>query len=63
MLWTGERWIISLSKKDGEKTFYEASLEKKNENLNKEKESEIAKKLFSAFSDAKLLEVKDIKDE
>ncbi len=63
LLWTGERWIISLSKKDGEKTFYEASLEKKNENLNKEKESEIAKKLFSAFSDAKLLEVKDIKDE
>ena len=32
----------------------------KNENLNKEKESEIAKKLFSAFSDAKLLEVKDL---
>tara|TARA_B100001564_G_scaffold117608_1_gene97889 strand:- start:322 stop:2019 length:1698 start_codon:yes stop_codon:yes gene_type:complete len=63
LFWTGERWIISLSKKDGEKTFYEKSLEKKSEDLIKEKESEIAKKLFSTFPDAKLIEVKDLKDE
>ena len=61
--WTGERWIISLSKNEGKKTFYETNIEKKNENLIKEKESRIAKKLFSAFSDAELLEVKEKQDE
>tara|TARA_B100001996_G_scaffold233167_1_gene179982 strand:- start:4426 stop:6114 length:1689 start_codon:yes stop_codon:yes gene_type:complete len=62
LFWTGERWIISLSKKDGLKTVYETNLEKKSSKLLKEKDGETAKKIFSAFSDAELIDVKEIED-
>ena len=57
--WTGERWIITLNKNLGDKTIYEKNLEKKTSNINKEKESEIAKKIFENFPDAKLIDVKE----
>ncbi len=57
--WTGERWIISLSKKVGEKTVYEKELSTKNERITKEKNNKVSKELFSAFPDAKLIEVKE----
>ena len=57
--WTGERWIISLSKENGSKTVHEKEVEQKSQDLLKEKKSEVAKKMLSAFSDAKLIDVKD----
>ena len=62
LAWTGERWIISLSKNSGVKTFYEKNLEDKSANLLKEQKSELVKKIFSNFPDAKLVDVKEDKD-
>ena len=56
--WTGIRWVITLSKEKGEKTFQETQNIKKEEMLNKEKEGEIYKNIKSIFSDVELLEVK-----
>ena len=61
--WTGERWIISLSKNEGGETFYEEKLRKKSENLKKEKNNTVVKKVFSTFSDAELVDVMDEKNE
>ncbi|MBA1340327.1 MAG: DNA polymerase-3 subunit gamma/tau [Pelagibacterales bacterium] len=63
LAWTGDRWVISLSKKDGNKTIYEQNTEIKTSKLEKESNSQTAKKLFSAFPDAKLIEVKDKKND
>ena len=57
--WTGERWIITLNKNPGDKTIYEKNSEKKTSNINKEKDSKIAKKIFENFPDAKLVDVKE----
>jgi len=56
--WTGTRWVITLSKEKGKKSFFESQAIKKNEVLKKEKEGEIYKNIKSIFSDAELLEVK-----
>ena len=56
--WTGNRWVITLSKKIGQKTFYETQVEKKKKLLNEEKKSEINKKFKKIFADGELLEVK-----
>jgi len=56
--WTGNRWVITLSKEKGEKTFFETQNIKKKEFLNKEKEGKVYKNIKNIFSDAELLEVK-----
>ena len=58
LAWTGDRWIISLSKNIGSKTVYEQEMEHKSNNLKAEQSNEIVKKLISTFSDAKLVEIK-----
>ena len=63
LMWTGERWIISLSKNDGAKTVYEKNLENKSIKLSKAKNSEDAKKILSGFPDAKLVEVIEEKND
>ena len=60
--WTNERWIISLSKDEGAKTIYERNLEVKSENILKVKNSDEAKKILSAFPDAKIVEVTEEED-
>ena len=60
--WTGERWIISLSKDDGQKTYYEKNIANKKVRLAKEKDSKLTKEIFSFFPDAKLIDVKDDTD-
>ena len=55
--WTGSRWVITLAKKPGQKTFSESQEEKRRDQLNKEKKGEIYKKFKNAFSDIELLEV------
>ena len=56
--WTGTRWVITLTKKPGQKTFLEMKKIKKQELINNEKKGEIYKKFKDVFSDIELLEVK-----
>ena len=60
--WTGERWIISLSKDQGEKTFYEKNTVNKKNKLEKEVNSDLAKDFVSAFPGAKLISVTEDED-
>ena len=55
--WTSDRWIISLSKKTGEKTRKEFSLDKKKEKINNAKKTSVYKNFLNTFSDAELIEV------
>ena len=57
-MWTGKRWVITLSKEKGQKTFSENESLKKKELLEKERKSEESKKFKQIFSDGGLLEVK-----
>ena len=56
--WTGNRWVITLSKETGRKTFFETQNITKKPLLNKEKEGKVYKSIKNIFSDAELLEVK-----
>ena len=60
--WTGERWIITLSKDQGEKTFYEKNIAKKEKKLKKEMNSDLVKDFVLAFPDAKLISVTEEED-
>ena len=55
--WTGNRWVITLSKKIGQKTFSETRDIEKKKLFNQEKEGETYNKFKNIFSDAELLEV------
>tara|TARA_A100001015_G_scaffold233124_1_gene264145 strand:+ start:603 stop:2354 length:1752 start_codon:yes stop_codon:yes gene_type:complete len=57
--WTGERWIISLSKNIDAKSIYEKNLEKINFELDTFKKSKIAKDMENAFPDAKIIKIKE----
>jgi len=56
--WTGNRWMITLSKEIGQKTFSENQAAKQKELLNKEKMGDVNKKFKNTFPDGELLEVK-----
>ena len=60
--WTGERWIISLSKELGEETIYEKNIMKKNHKLAEEVNSKTVKDFLTAFPDAKLIDVSEDND-
>ena len=55
--WTGNRWVITLSKEKGQKTFSELKDIKKKESLSQEKKGEIYKKFKYIFSDGELVKV------
>ena len=55
--WTGERWIISLSKNSNAKSIYEKNLEDKNNMIEEFKKSKIAQDIQKAFPDAKLIDL------
>ena len=57
--WTGERWIISLSKNIEAKSIYEKDLEDKNLKISEFKKSKIANELQTAFPDAELINIKN----
>ena len=57
--WTGERWIISLSKNNEAKSVYEKKLENKNNKLEEFKNSQTSKEVESAFPDAKLTNIEE----
>jgi DNA polymerase-3 subunit gamma/tau len=56
--WTGNRWLITLVKEEGQKTFLEQKNTEKKELIDKEKKGKIYDKFKKIFSDAELLEVK-----
>ena len=53
--WTGERWIISLSKNNEAKSVYEKNLENKDNMIEEFKKSKVAQDVQKAFPDAKLI--------
>ena len=55
--WTGDRWIISLNKKIGEKTIFEKKIETKNNQIYEAKKNEKIKKLIENFDDADLIDI------
>ena len=57
--WTGERWIISLSKNMEAKSVYEQNIAQKLHKLEEFKKSDLAKKIKTAFPDAILLDIKE----
>jgi DNA polymerase-3 subunit gamma/tau len=59
LLWTGERWIISLSKNADAKSIYEKNLEDRSNEIEKFKKSKTAQDIQKAFPDAKLTDLKE----
>ena len=55
--WTGERWIISLSKNSDAKSIYEKNQEDKNNMIEEFKKSKVAQDIQKAFPDAKLIDL------
>ena len=62
LLWTGDRWIISLSQNLGDKTLYEKKIDEKKMQLKNAKNDKDIKKVMNAFNDAKLIEIKNNED-
>ena len=59
LLWTGERWIISLSKNSDIKSLHEQNMEKKSSTLEKFRKSDLVKQIEEAFPDAKLIDIEE----
>ena len=58
LIWTGERWIITLSKNTDAKVFTNKILKLKTINL-KISKSKISEEIENAFPDAKLIDIKE----
>ena len=56
--WTGERWIITFSKSQGEMSVKEKQLNKKEKLIDEVKNLQIYKKVMEKFPDAELVDVK-----
>jgi len=59
LLWTGERWIISLSKNTEAKSVYEKNIDDQANNIKEFKKSKIAEEIQKAFPDARLIKLKE----
>ncbi len=59
LLWTGERWIISLSKNANAKSIFEKNQEDKSNKIEEFKKSKIAQDIQKAFPDAELIDLKE----
>ena len=55
--WTGDRWIISLSKSMGNKTLFEKQNDEKKQEIEDARSNSKIKSLLNTFSDAKLINV------
>ena len=60
--WTGERWIILLSKKTGLKSIKETEKENMENELKNLKNSEIYEKATNLFPDLEIVDIKYLKD-
>ena len=63
LLWTGQRWIISLSKNNEAKSVYEKTLQQKSSTISDYKETELAKQIKKIFPDAEVVEVEEKKND
>ena len=61
LLWTGERWIISLSKNSSAKSIYEKKQQDQSDKIEDFKKSKIVQDIKKAFPDAKLIDLKEDK--
>jgi DNA polymerase-3 subunit gamma/tau len=61
LLWTGERWIISLSKNSSAKSIYEKKQQDQSDKIENFKKSKIVQDIKKAFPDAKLIDLKEDK--
>ena len=57
--WTNKRWIITLSKNEGEKTLHEKKIESRKNFLDKEKQNPVYREILDTFPDADLIDVKE----
>ncbi len=57
--WTGKRWLITLAKEEGQKTFSETKLMEKEKLLEKGKKDQLYGKFKEIFSDVELIDVKE----
>ena len=57
--WTGERWIITLSKKQGELTKKQIKVKNKKDMLENAKKTKTYKTIKEIFDDAELVDVKN----
>ena len=55
--WTGQRWIITLSKQKGEITIKEKEKNKKIELIKKTKDTKLYKNVLEKFPDANLIDI------
>ena len=60
--WTGERWIILLSKRTGSKSMKEIKTEDKNNKLQDLKDSEHFKNAINLFPDLEVTNINDLED-
>ena len=60
--WTGDRWIITLSKSKGELSIKDKQKNKRIENINLAKQSKLYKNLIEKFPDADLIDVNPKKE-
>jgi DNA polymerase-3 subunit gamma/tau len=58
--WTGKRWVISLTKGEGQESIAKLNDRKKKEKLASEKESLVYKEFKNYFDDIELIEVKKV---
>ncbi len=63
LLWTGERWIISLSKNNLAKSIYEQNIEKKSIKFTEIQKSSLNQKIMKEFPDARIIDVKEDKND
>ncbi len=65
LVWTGERWIISLSQEIGQRTLYENRLENSKNEFLSAKNNKVTKEVMDYFSDAEIsrIEKMDKKDD
>ena len=63
LLWTGERWIISLSKNENAQSLYEQNMQKKSVKLEEFKKSDFSKKIEEAFPDIELIDIREDNDD
>tara|TARA_B100000575_G_C23140746_1_gene663738 strand:+ start:51 stop:1736 length:1686 start_codon:yes stop_codon:yes gene_type:complete len=61
--WTGERWIISLSKNEKIKSLYEQNMEKRSSKFEEFQKTDLAKKMENAFPDIKLIDIQEVSDD
>ena len=61
--WTGQRWIITLSKKQGAKSISESKAILKENNIKKLEANDFYKKMITSFPDAEITKIKNLDDE